>query len=137
MVSVSTLLLIASIAYIVYFRPKFEESQNQRAFDDRVLGFIDGLYISGVKFGCTDFEMRHYVKMLLSKAHALPGNQFLMEHITAKGWGYTSRTGLHGDHMTFALLCVIQYAKECENNELISLCEDMLVSARVSEVHYH
>ena len=127
---------ICALAYIVYFRGMFERKRDRQAFDNRVLATIDGLYLSGVNFGCTDFEMRSYATRLLEKAHALPDNQTLLEHtISARGSAFhgsvfRSHTGLHGDHITFALLCIIEYAKDHDNQTLITQCEQLLIEAR-------
>lgn len=121
---------------LLVFQNMRERKRDRLAFDNRVLATIDGLYLSGVRFGCTDFEMRSYAKKLLEKAHALPSNQTLLDHtISARGSTFhgsvfRSHTGLHGDHITFALLCIIEYAKDHDNQKLVTQCEQFLIEAR-------
>lgn len=128
-------LVIAGLVYIFYFRPKFEKAHSDAAFDHRVLGFIDGLYLSGINFGCSASEMRHYVEHRLAEAHQLPGNQFLIEHVTSQGRIYYSHMGTH-DHMLFALLCIAKYAKTRGNDDLLSWCETKMRAAEVAWSHY-
>lgn len=129
------LLLAAFFIYIIFLRPKYEKSRNDLIFDNRVLGFIDGLYLADIDLGCTDFEMRSYVKDQLSKAHDLPDNQFLIEYTTAHGYRFHSRTG-NNDHALFAILCIAQYAKEHCDAEVASWCEANLLLASKDSIHY-
>ncbi len=125
--------LIYAFCEIVWFQPIRKRHRNNLVFDNRVLGFIDGLYFSEiVSFGCADFEMRRYVEDQLSKAHQLPRNQFLIEYTTSSGQLYCTHTGLHGDHILFAILCIAQYAKERNNAELVSWCESRMLLAHKS-----
>lgn len=132
--------LIGILAWVFYFRPKHDIREDSRIFDNRVLATIDGLYISGMKFGCTGFEMRAHARRLLEKAHALPDNQTLLSHTIydpESGWnGHTfhSHIGLNGEHITFALLCIIDYT---DDSELVAQCEGFLREARYMESHYH
>jgi len=129
-------LLIIGFIYIFFLRGKIEEERNNLVFDNRVLGFVDALYLSGVKFGCSDFEMRSYVKSQLSNTHSLPGNKRFFEYTATNGMKYSSTTGLRGDHALFAILCIAQYASECNNTKLISWCESTMESARRISIHY-
>lgn len=125
--------LIIGFLDMFWFSSIREKKRNNLIFDNRVLGFIDGLHFSEVvRFGCADFEMRRYVEDQLSKAHKLPGNQFLIEYTTASGQCYCTHTGLHGDHILFAILCIAQYAKERNNAELVSWCESRMLLAHKS-----
>lgn len=133
----SAILMLAALFYVIYLRPKQEERREQLIFDNRVLATIDGLHLSGMKFGCTDFEMRAYAKRLLEKAHALPGNQLLLKHTTRHGYTFYSHTGLHGEHITFALLCIIDYAEGYDDQDLITQCEKLLKAAQIAAAHYH
>ena len=136
--------LTIGFVYIFFFKDKFEEKRQNLIFDNRVLGFVDALYLSDIKFGCTDFEIRTYVKQMLEKAHSLPGNETLLTHTIShierpnvQGWIFESRTGTHGEHMIFTLLCIIEYAKACNRPDLIAMCEEMLFEARLHVIHYH
>lgn len=131
----SGLFLIAFFVYIIFLKPKWEKARNDLIFDNRVFGFIDGLYLAGIDLGCTDFDMRRYVKDQLSKAHHLPGNQFLIEYTTAQGWRYCSRTD-NNDHALFAILCIAQYAKEHCDAEVVSWCESNLILASKAGINY-
>ncbi len=135
---VSCLLVFFGIFYSVFLLPKRKEQRDWLIFENRVLAVIDGLSLSGMRFGCADFEMRSYASYLLDKAHELPGNQTLLSHTPTyqSDVTYHSHTGLHGDHLTFALLCIIEYGKEHDNIELISQCEQMLKESRIMEAHY-
>lgn len=132
--TLSGMLMLAALFYVIFLRPKQEKRRDQITFDNRVLGFIDGLYASGMKFGCTDFEMRAHARRLLEKAHALPSNQLLLEHTCSNGFAFRSHTGLHGDHICFALLCIIDRADPERDAELISQCEAMLIPG--SKIRY-
>lgn len=131
--------VIALLAWLIYFRPKNQDKNDALIFDNRVLATIDGLYLSGMKFGCTDFEMRAHARRLLEKAHTLPDNEFLLEHTITdpnSNWNdYTFRShiGLYGEHITFALLCIIDHA---DNEELIVKCEQLLIQARHTQIPY-
>ena len=129
------ILFVSSIVYVIILRPKFESARNNLIFDNRVLGFVDGLYFAEIKFGCSDSEMRQYVKEQLSKAHQLPGNQFLIEYTTANGFRYFSHIG-NGDHYLFSILCIAQYAKDRNNTALVYWCESMMDLARKSGINY-
>lgn len=131
-------LFVGSLAYLFYFRPKIEEANKVRIFDHSVLAVIDGLFLAGMHFSCTDFEMRSYVSNLLQKAHQLPGNQMLLSHTctTNRLGTFNSHIGLHGEHIIFALLCIIQYGKDYNKPDLIAHCEEMLIEARIMEAHY-
>ena len=131
----SALLLIASLAYIIYFRPKFEEDRDNLIFDNRVLAFIDGLYFSGIDFRCSIYDLRPYVEHQLIKAHQLPGNQFLIEYTAKNGYSYCSHTGKN-DYALFAILCIVQYAKERDIDHLVSWCESELEHARKYGIHF-
>lgn len=135
-VSLAGILMLAALFYIIYLQPKQEKRREHLIFDNRVLATIDGLYLSGMKFGCTDFEMRAHAKRLLEKAHTFPGNQLLLEHTTKHGHTFHSHTGLHGDHISFALLCIIDYAKGCDDQDLITQCEKLLKQTRHTVSHY-
>lgn len=128
-------LFLLSVIYIFRLHSRFEKAEIEAEFDNRVLGFIDGLYFAEIRFGCSDSEMRSYVKTQLSKAHQLPGNQFLIDYTAANGWHYHSHTG-KGDHFLFAILCITQYAKDHDNTALVSWCESMMDLARKSGINY-
>lgn len=128
-------LFILSLIYIFRLHSRFEKAENEAEFDNRVLGFVDGLYFAEIRFGCSNSEMRRYVKTQLSIAHQLPGNQFLIEYTTANGWQYCSHTG-NGDHYLFAILCIAQYAKDHDNTALVSWCESMMNLASKSGINY-
>ena len=124
--AIFAVLVLALLAWLVYFRPRQKAAHDALVFDNRVLATIDGLYLSGMKFGCTDFEMQGHARRLLEKAHALPGNQTLLKHTCPNGYTYHSHTGLYGEHITFALLCIIDYA---DDKQLIAQCEKLLIDA--------
>lgn len=129
-------LLIAGLIYIIFLRPLFEKRRNELIFDNQVIAFIDGLYFSGIEFGCPISDMRIYVKNQLSKAHQLPGNQFLIEYTTSNGYRFCSHTSPN-DHMLFAILCIAQFAKEYNNDELKSWAEPkMLIAHKESGLNY-
>lgn len=125
------LFILAILAEIVYFHPKREAAKDRLAFESSVLATIEGLYLSGINFGCTDFEMRAYAKRLIDKARNLPGNKCcsLLPHTTSKGHYYSGSTS-RNDYAVFALLCIIEYAKEHDNQDLIAHCECMLPEAQ-------
>lgn len=136
-------ILVVCFSYLFYFRFYFQEKKETLVFDNRVLSVIDGLYLSGMKFGCTAFEMRAYAKDLLKKAHSLPDTETLLKHTVTNsgipaldGFTFRSHTGLFGDHITFALLCIINFAKECDNFSLLHQCEQLLLEARDMGTHY-
>lgn len=136
-------LLVTAFAYLFYFRTYFEEKRNILIFNNRVLSVIDGLYLAGVNLGCTDFEMRSYAKDLLAKAHALPGNEMLLEHTVIDsgipaidGFTFRSHIGTHGGHITFALLCIIDRAKKYDKISVVHHCERLLLEAQSMESHY-
>ena len=136
-------ILVVCFSYLFYFRFYFQEKKETLVFDNRVLSVIDGLYLSGMKFGCTDFEMRSYTKDLLKKAHALPSTEFLLEHTVTDsgipaldGLTFRSHTGLFGDHITFALLCIIDRAKKYDKSSVVHHCERLLLEARDMGTHY-
>lgn len=140
----SILFAILALVWLIYLRPKFERKKDALIFDNRVLSFIDGLYLSGMRFGCADFEMRSYVARLLRKAHALPGTEHLIEHaISVPQWPkldgmiFRSHIGLHGEHISFAILCIIEYAKEYDKHDLLVQCDQLLTEARQMGVNYH
>lgn len=137
------LLVIAGLVYVIFLRPRFEDKRDALIFDNRVIAVIDGLYLSGMKFGCTDFEMRSYARRLLKKAHSIPDNQTLLSHTIVApdrpnidGWTFDSHTGIYGDHIVFALLCLIEYGKETGHQNLITQCEQLLLDARQMKIHY-
>ena len=121
-------LFIFSFFYIAVLRPHFNQKKNNLIFDNLVLGFIDGLYYSGIRFYCTDFEMRRYVRDHLAAAHKLPENKHYFEHTTPNGYRYCSRL-IPGEHQLFALLCLAQYAKEYDHSQLLSWCETKMNDA--------
>lgn len=138
----SILLALFPIIYLAYIHPKQEKREDRQAFDNRVLAVIDGLYISGMKFGCTDSEMRHYAMQMLEKAHKLPSGQYLFDYtITnreSKGYGRTfkSRIGLHGEHIHFALLCIIHRVDSYYHADTIAQCEQLLLETPNSSIFY-
>ena len=137
--SIPAIALICLALYRFFLKPKFDEARSNLEFDNRVLGTLDGLHLasyeSGVKFGCTDSELRKYVHCQLEKSHKLPDNQFLIEYTTKRGWFYSSHTG-RGDHILFALLCIAQYAQEKNNQQLIDWCESMMQDAERNAKYY-
>lgn len=137
--ALTSVLVIGGLVYLFFLRPKIEAAKYSRIFDSRVLSVIDGLHLSGIKFGCTDFEMRAYTKQLLDKAHSIPSAETLLTHTFYRNqncWTFNSHTGLHGEHTTFALLCVIDYCKNYDKPDLIAQCEEMLIEAHIMEAHY-
>lgn len=139
--TLSGMLMLAALFYVIFLRPKQEKRRDQITFDNRVLATIDGLSLSGMKFGCADFEMRAYAKRMLEKAHALPDGQYLLSHTitthpVGRGRFFRSRIGLHGEHMHFALLCVIDRADPYYNAELIAQCEEALLLSPESQTSY-
>lgn len=132
-------IFIAMFSELIYFGPTRERKRNNLIFDNRVLATIDGLSLAGMNFGCADFEMRSHARRLLEKAHALPDNQLLLEHTisapdtTRHGLTFRSHTGLHGEHIAFALLCIINYT---DNPELIQQCERLLTQSSHTQIHY-
>lgn len=123
-----SLFVIFGLIYIIFIKSKIEEARQNRSFDCSVLAFIDGLYLAGVEFKCIRLDLKCYVANQLHKAHKLSGNEFLIEHTTAKGLHYSSHIGEH-DHPLFAILCITQYAKEYGNGALLSWCESVLPEA--------
>ena len=123
------LFLIYGILDMLIFQPRREKKRDNLTFDNRVLGFVDGLHFSEVvHFYCPD--MRGYVADQLLQAHQISDNQFLIEYRTASGLIYRSHTGLHGEHELFALLCIAQYAKEYGKDDLVAWCESKMELAR-------
>ena len=137
------ILIVAALAYLFYFKPRTDKRNNDDIFDSRVLSVIDGLYVSGMAFKCTDSQMRSYARSQLERAHNLPSTQSLFEHKIAtlgnawRGSVIRSHIGRHGEHVTFALLCVIEYAKENNNQHLLTQCEQMLIEANSMERNYY
>lgn len=137
----SGILMLAALFYIIYLQPKQEKRREQLIFDNRVLATIDGLYLSGMKFGCADFEMRAHARRMLEKAHALPDGEYLLSHTitmhsAGRGRFFRSRIGLHGEHRHFALLCIIDRADPHYNAELIAQCEEALLLSPDSVISY-
>jgi hypothetical protein len=135
MSSLAIFLTIAGSVYLIWLRPYLDRKREQELFARSVLSFIDGLYIAGIAFSCTADEMRNHARSLLEKADKLPGNQHLLQHTTESGFTYKSFTG-SGDHMLFALLCVIDYAKLYSNDKLLQWCESELESSRKAAIGY-
>lgn len=138
--------LAYAFAEMIYFSPKREEKKEALIFDNRVLAVIDGLYLSdsGINFRCTEKQMRSYASLLLEKAHALPGTKTLLSHTIAYldhpnviGRTFHSRIGTHGQHIVFALLCIIEYGKDHDNLELIKQCEQLLLTAHTMGATYN
>lgn len=134
---ISGILVICSLIYLIFIRPAIEKKRDNAEFDNRVIGFIDGLYLAGIawKYRCTNSEIRNYVRAQLEKAHKLPSNQFLIEYTTEKGRHYCSFTGKN-DYQLFALLCVAEYGKFIGNDELVSYCESMMLDASRAGIHF-
>ena len=129
-------LVVAALTYIIFLRPKFEVKRNDLIFDSRAMGFLDALILSGMRFRCTDSEMRHYIENQLEQAHKLPRTETLITHTNKRGFTYRSRTGTHGDHILFVILCILQHAKEHDDNELLSWCEEKLEYGRTFSFNY-
>lgn len=124
----SVMFIAGGLIYIVFLKPYFEEKKNALEFDNRVIGFVDSLHLSGIDLGCSEYELRCYLKSQLEKAHKLPGNQSLIEYTTADGFHYCSHLGKE-DFKLFALLCIAQYAMEIGNSKLIFWCESRMHEA--------
>ena len=128
--------VLGGLSYLIFYLPKAEEKKHNAVFDNQVLGCVDGLYLAGdslhgpgdVHFGCALHEMRNYVQHQLSLAHQRHDGEPLIQHTTAKGRRYTSST-VRGAHALFAILCIIQYAKEQGIEDLITWCESFMLDA--------
>lgn len=120
--------VVAGLLYLVFLRPKFEAKRDNQEFDNLVLGFIDGLYFSGMELGCSGSEIRQYVEAQLFKAHQLPGNECLIKYTTKDERIYCSWTG-RNDANLFALLCVAAYAREHGQANLVAWCESKMAQA--------
>lgn len=123
----TSMFVIVGLVYIVFLRPKFEKQRDDHAFDDRALGYFDGLQFPD-KFRLKD-DLRMYVETQLSKAHFGPGNRALIEYTAANGFVYRSWTGKKDYHL-FVVLCIAQYAKEHDRPELAEWCESVMEDAR-------
>lgn len=127
---ISGSLLIFSLVYLIILRPIFEKKRDETIFDNRVIAFVDGLYLGSIawNYKCANSDIKRYVIDQLKKAHKLPSNQFLIEYTTQKGWHYSSHTGPN-DYQLFALLCIAEYAKDFGNDELVAFCEERMRDA--------
>lgn len=128
---VGLVVVLVLLAYIVYFKPKAEEKAANALFDSRVLSVIDGLYLAGLRFRCSLWEMQGYAKDVLRVAHLKPGNACYIEY-TAKS-GFVYRAHVCSDHALFALICILQYAACDDNAQLTEQCEALLGEARLIE----
>lgn len=128
---VSGVLIAFVFLYAFFISPSIKSRIHASHFAGRVAGVIDCLYISGVHFGCADFEMRSYVNSELKKAKQLPGNAALAEYVASNGFIYRAYSG---DAVLFALICVLKYAHSNCNCALISRCEPLLEEARRQDV---
>ena len=104
------ILFFCAAVYSFYYEIKGKEKAENRDFDNRVLGFIDGLRFPGIDFKCTNYDLHQYIEEQLALAYKLRRNQFLVEYTTSQGWHYTSYTGKK-DYALFAILCIAEYAK--------------------------
>lgn len=132
---ISGTILLCCFVYTFFIRSKLEEKQQRSIFDNQVLGFIDALYLADIPLRCSLSTIQSYVKAQLSKAHALPGNQTLIEHTTPSGYTYHSHT-CPNDHAQFSVLCLVQYAKETGNEKLLAWCNDNIVQASKLNIHF-
>ena len=130
------MLLAGALSYLVYFKPMLEKRKANAEFDNLVLGVIDGLYLMGVPFRCPAVDMRSYVLRQLNAAHKLQSDQTLLNYKAVNGFQYRSLTA-SGDHTLFAVLCLVRYAAECGNQELLDWCESHLEPARQNGIGYY
>ena len=135
-VIICAIFVLGGLGYLIFYLPKAEEKKYNAAFDNQVLGCVEGLYLAGdslhgpgdVRFGCTLHEIRSYVQHQLSLAHQRHDSEPLIQHTTARGRRYTSSTA-RGAYALFAILCIVQYAKEQDNEDLITWCESVMLDA--------
>ena len=130
------ILLISIFAYLFYFRPKFDNKHADEAFDNLVLGVIDGLILADVPAGLCANDLRSYVRRNLAGAHKLPDGEYLINYTATNGFRYTSQTG-RGDHILFAILCLVRYADDTSNAKLLAWCEANLEAARKGGFNWH
>lgn len=116
------LLILPWLLWAAWFRPGINKKAHLSEFRSRVLGVVDGLYLSGMDFKCADFEIRAYVKDCIDKLASLPGNVPYAEYTRSDGWVYSA---YNSDHVLFALICILEYANDDENDNLVLQCESM------------
>lgn len=138
-----SIFILFALFYIVYLKPKYEKKRHDLLFDNRVLGFVDAVYFMwecseapGFRFYCSNSQLRDYIRTQLEKAHSLPDTKLLIRHTVRSGYCYSSHIGLHGEHTVFALLCMIQYAKETDNDQLLYWCESHLALASKNNIQW-
>lgn len=132
---VSFTILIASLAYIFYVKPRYEAERNEFVFCKQVLAFIDGLSFSGITAHCSIYDLRPFVEHQLSESRNRPGNQPRIEYTTSNGHRFTAYSGKN-DHVLFAVICVALYAQDYSNRDLIAWCESELEHARKFGIHF-
>ena len=125
----SLIFAIAAFAYLFYLRPKLDDKRSKEDFDNRVLGVIDGLTLADVPVGLCSADLRSYIRRNLAGARNLPDGEYLLNYTAANGFRYESYTG-RGDHILFAVLCLVRYAHDTGRPELLAWCEDHLEIAQ-------
>lgn len=124
------LFIVGVVVYHFFLESKQEKVRADLEFDSLVLGFVDGLFFSGLNLKYTTaLDIRRYVEDQLSKAHQLPGNQALIEYTTEQEQCYRSWTSKN-EHALFAILCIAQFSKEHGDSGLTSWCESVMEEAR-------
>ena len=128
-------LTLFSLFYLFIIRDITERRKEQLIFDNSSLGFVSALYLINIPLHCSLHEIESYIKDQLALAHKLPGNEFLLEYTTPAGYTYRSHTS-QNDHALFVILCLVQYAKEHNNNDLLAWCNANIVSASKLHIHF-
>lgn len=129
MIHLSLVLVIEALLYVFILRPYLEKKADELEFNNRSLGYLEGLYYGDIELGCSVSELRSYLESQLEKAHTLPGNQSLIEYTAGNGYRYCSHTG-RDDYKLFVLLCIAQYARNHSNTHLVDWCESKFQEAR-------
>lgn len=129
MLVIDTLFVIWCLAEIIYFEPRRKKKAEIAAFDHLVLGVIEGLALADAPVGLCVTDLRSYVRRNLAGARKLPDGEYLINYTAANGFRYESYTG-RGDHILFAVLCLVRYAHDTGRPELLAWCEDHLEIAR-------
>lgn len=125
----TAVLLLAALAYVIFVQPKLDERKANQVFDASVVAYLTGLksYISECRVSI--YDVRSYALRKLECAHKLPGNQFLFEYQAPSGLHYTGSTG-PDDYPLFAMLCLVHFALDTGNQDLLDWSHSMLEEAR-------
>lgn len=128
--------LVGSFVYTVIIEPKRKKSQAELAFENRVMGFIDSLYITEViNCSTTISELRTFARNQLIRSRKL--NRGLLEYTTSNGHHHIAYADGKSSHIKFALISAAMYAKENKNQKLLAWCDHRIVSTdRDSDLLY-